>query len=280
MQPTHSALVVLAAFLAACSGRDKQPASTAAAPPVITVHAKDYEFEAPDSITAGWTTFHLVNDGPAFHHLQIIRLDSGKTVMDFIKATNKPGPMPAWVAFISGPNAPDPGHDSNATLELAAGSYAMLCLVDIPDNVPHFAMGMVHELTVTPATGAGAGAAPSGAADVVLTLRDYSFSFSRPLAAGKQTIEVRTEATQPHEIEILKLAPGKTADDVMKWVAKPVGSPPASGIGGVAGTSAGVHVRFTADLTAGDYLIACFIPDAKDGKPHAMKGMMQTIKIS
>jgi hypothetical protein len=280
MQPIRSALVALAVFLAGCSAKGKPAASTAAAPPVVTVRAKDFEFEAPDSITAGWTTFRLVNDGPGLHHVQIIRLDSGRTVIDFIKATNKPGPMPAWVTFISGPNAPDPGHESNATIELAAGDYAMLCLIDIPDHMPHFAMGMVHEFTVRPASGTSAGASPAGAADVVLTLRDYSFSFSRPLVAGKQTIEVRTEATQPHEIEILKLAPGKTADDVMKWMAKPVGPPPASGIGGVSGTSAGVHVRFTADLAAGDYLIACFIPDAKDGKPHALKGMMQTIKIS
>jgi hypothetical protein len=275
-------LVAFSVILVACSRGDRTAASTATAvaPPVVTVHAKDFEFEAPDSIAAGWTTFQLVNDGPALHHLQIIRLDSGKTVIDFIKATNKPGLMPAWVAFISGPNAPDPGHESNATIELAAGNYAMLCLVDVPDHVPHFAMGMVHEFTVKSATGALAGASPAGAADVVLTLRDYSFSFSRPLAAGRQTIEVHTEAAQPHEIEILKLATGKTADDVMKWLVKPVGPPPASGIGGVTGTSAGVHVRFTADLTPGDYLIACFIPDVKDGEPHAMKGMMQTIRIS
>src|ERR1700743_238478 len=44
----------------------------------VVVHAKDFAFDAPDSISAGWTSFHVVNDGPMLHHVQIVRLDSGK----------------------------------------------------------------------------------------------------------------------------------------------------------------------------------------------------------
>jgi hypothetical protein len=59
-----------------------------------TVHAKDFAFEAPDSITGGWTTFHLVNDGPNLHHIQLVRLDSGKTIQDLEAAMKNPGPPP------------------------------------------------------------------------------------------------------------------------------------------------------------------------------------------
>jgi len=36
---------------------------------------------------------------------------------------------------------------------------------------------------------------------------------------------------------------------------------------------------FTADLAAGDYGFICFVPDAKDGKPHMMHGMMQQFAV-
>ena len=36
---------------------------------------------------------------------------------------------------------------------------------------------------------------------------------------------------------------------------------------------------FTADLAPGDYGLICFVPDAKDGKPHLMHGMMKQITV-
>src|SRR5512142_1627211 len=80
---------------------------------VAVVHAKDFAFEAPDSITAGWTTFHLVNDGPNLHHIQLVRLDSGKTAQDLADAMKNPGPPPHWAVFVGGPNAPDPSTQSD-----------------------------------------------------------------------------------------------------------------------------------------------------------------------
>jgi hypothetical protein len=34
------------------------------------------------------------------------------------------------------------------------------------------------------------------------------------------------------------------------------------------------------DLTPGNYALLCFIPDAKDGKPHIMHGMMKDFTVS
>ena len=42
----------------------------------------------------------------------------------------------------------------------------------------------------------------------------------------------------------------------------------------------GMRGTFTADLTAGDYGLICFVPDAKDGKMHLVHGMMKNIKVS
>src|SRR6478736_314045 len=72
---------------------------------IAVVHGKDFSFDAPDSVTAGWTTFHFVNDGPGLHHAQLVRLDSGKTVADLEAALKTPGQPPRWIVEVGGPNA-------------------------------------------------------------------------------------------------------------------------------------------------------------------------------
>lgn len=287
---TTLALTLAIAAAAACAPKD-QPAATAdsaataaaatsagapSAPPVVTVHAADFKFDGPDSIPAGMVTFHLINDGTTFHHMQLVRLDSAKTFADLQAAIAKPGPMPAWITFVGGPNAPDPKSESNATMNMPAGNYAMLCFVDVPGGVPHVAKGMERSLTVVPSTMNYAAPKP----DVTLTLSDYSFETSVPLKAGPQTIEVRNNGPQLHEVELIRLAPGKKEKDVLAWMQKPNGPPPGSGIGGVAGAAPGEVSYFTADLTPGDYMLICFLPDRKDGKPHFMKGMVKTVTVS
>ena len=57
------------------------------------------------------------------------------------------------------------------------------------------------------------------------------------------------------------------------------GPPPAEPVGGVVVLDQGMRGTFTADLTAGDYGLICFVPDAKDGKLHLAHGMMKNIKV-
>src|SRR5215467_15074260 len=74
---------------------------------VAVVHTKDFAFDAPDSVNAGWTTFHLMNDAPGIHHLQFVRVDSGKTTADIVTAMDAviagKGPPPAWLTLVAGP---------------------------------------------------------------------------------------------------------------------------------------------------------------------------------
>ncbi|MEA3246640.1 MAG: hypothetical protein U9Q74_10850 [Gemmatimonadota bacterium] len=251
------------------------------APVAATIHemaitGSDFSFQAPDSIPAGVTHVSFTNKGPGFHHVQFVRLDSGKTLTDLEAALKNPGPPPGWAVFSPGPNAPDPGGSSNATVNFSAGNWAIICLVDLPGGVPHFAKGMVHPLTVTPSSGAVAAMPP---ADVTLEVADYAFTLSKPLAAGKQVVSVVAKGPQPHEVEIVRFEPGKTMDDMMKWFDKPNGPPPAHGVGGTTAQLPGEAVQFSVELTPGDYALVCFIPDAKDGKPHLAHGMLHPFKI-
>ena len=69
--------------------------------------------------------------------------------------------------------------------------------------------------------------------------------------------------------------------DFTKWMGGKMDTPPpVSGIGGaLALVPGGQPVYFTADFTPGEYLIVCFVPDARDAKPHVMHGMMQSFKV-
>lgn len=285
-------LIAVAALLSACSqkeaAKDSSAVSQAGAASAsqakfdptthtATVHAKDFAFDAPDTVSAGWTKFHLVNDGPNLHHLQLVRLDSGKTAADLEAAMKNPGPPPRWAVFVGGPNAPSPGSSSDAVVNLEAGNYVIMCLVDIPDHVPHFAKGMIHPLTVTAPNGPGL-AEPTP--DVTVTLSDYKFDVQGAISAGQHTIKVQNQGPQPHEVEVVRIAPGKTLKDLADWINAPKGPPPGDALGGVDAIVPGVSPAYTTvNFTPGHYAFLCFIPDAKDGKPHLEHGMVKEFDV-
>lgn len=263
--------------IAACRRTD---AAGAAVANVITIHGADFSYDAPATIPAGLTTVNFVNDGRALHQAQIVRLDSGKTITDLKAALNLPGNLPAWVVQLGGPNAVDPGLTGNATLELPTGNYALLCVVNVPGGVPHFMKGMVQPLVVTD-TGSKSHTAAAPVADETITMNNYAFELSAPLTAGTHTFKVVNPDRQPHEVELIRLAPGKTAADMLAWLKTQNGPPPRQALGGVAIVSpAAGPAYFTASLASGNYMLLCFVFDSGDGKPHFAHGMVLPITIS
>jgi hypothetical protein len=174
--------------------REAYAQTPAAGPNLVTITTTEYAFAAPASIPAGLTTVRLVNQGKEMHHVQLVRLAEGHTVAELMEIGHDE-PIPAWVTFVGGPNAHAPGAHSEATVQLEAGSYALVCLIPSPDGVPHIAKGMVKPLTVTPASGE----AQAPASDVRLTLTDYAFEFAPELTAGRHTLHVTNAASQPHD---------------------------------------------------------------------------------
>jgi hypothetical protein len=279
-------LLPLVALLMACATKDASKSASAsdsmqpvaaAKPNEMTVVATDYKFDAPDQVPSGMMTVHLVDNGSEMHHVAFIKLNDGKTMADVEQAMKTQGPMPAWAVDHGGVNPPRPGGGmASATQMLEPGNYALLCFVPSPDGMPHFAKGMVRPLTVTASTDASA---PAPTADIVMTLNDYTFTTSKPITAGKHTIRIENNGTQSHELMLARLVPGKKASEVPTWAEKPVGPPPAEPIGGVPAIAKGTSAFITADFTPGDYAFVCFIPDAKDGKPHFAHGMVQQVHV-
>ena len=241
-----------------------------------TVKATEFAFAAPDTIQAGWTTFHLVNDGTTFHHLAIVRIDSGKTMADVGAAMKVQGPPPKWIVEVGGPNAADPKAQTSGMVNMQPGLYVLLCFVDTPDHKAHMEKGMVRPLTVV------AGTTPSAepTADLTMTLADYAFTTSGALKGGHHVIKVTNKGPQSHEVAVIRIAPGKTLEDIDKSIYGPPGTAvPGNALGGIAGLAPGNSAYFEVDLTPGNYALACFVPDSKDGKPHIAHGMVKEFKV-
>lgn len=281
-----AAAAALALMTMACKGADAGTLdageialrSPDVAPTLLEVTARDFAFEARRTTPAGVTNVRLTNLGPDFHHVQLVRLSGGHTVEELVEQAKTDGEhLPAWAIPVGGPNSPAPGGGvAEAIVDLQPGEHALICLIPAPDGVLHLMKGMVVPLTVTSATGTIA-AVPTP--DVEMRLNDYSFTVSTEVAAGRRTIRVRNDAEQPHEVFIAKLAPGKNAGDLLTWMQKMDGPPPALPIGGVSFLATGEENYLTLDLEPGEYGLYCFVPDAADRRPHFMHGMIRQISV-
>lgn len=246
---------------------------------VVTVVARDFTLELPDTISAGLTTFHLLNRGKYGHHVTVVRLDAGKTPKDAVAALLAAGPgvRPAWMHPVGGPNGIMPGADADATLDLEPGTYLAFCEMPGPDPAPHFVKGMVKGFTVVGPARRAALPKP----DLTITMGDYAWAFSRPLTRGHHVIEVRNVGPQKHMLVIVRYREGYGEKDFLDWAYSPQqGRPmPVEHFGGVTTIEPGDSVVFDASFPPGRYGLFCFTPDAKDGKPHFMHGMRKALTV-
>ena len=110
-----------------------------------------YGFEGVTSVDAGEVTVRFRNGGSELHEANLFKLAPGFTVEQLVGALTAEGPPPAGpppFTPVGALQAMLPGSSQTATLDLEAGTYVFICFVPNPQGVPHFALGMVQELTV------------------------------------------------------------------------------------------------------------------------------------
>lgn len=244
----------------------------AGAIPEITITTVDHGFSAPAEVKAGLTRVTIQNDGHAPHHAQLARLKDGVT-LDKIFAAMQEDPMSIvpMLAWVGGPSVVDHGGSSTVTLQLEAGTHMLLCFVPDEEGLPHLAHGMMGTMEVLPAHGEER-AQP--AADLSLRFLDFAYAFSEAIPSGPQTWEIVNDGEVMHEITLVRLNDGATMEDVAHFIHAPQGPPPFASVGGMQAMDPGATAWLHLDLTPGDYLGICHIPDMPSGQTHADLGMI------
>ena len=276
-------------FLAACAGLlacsdarassrelagdgESAAESGAPSPRELVIKAGEYAFLAPDTVPAGLTRVRLTNIGKEMHHLQVSRLDDGRTLKDVLDAIAARAVSVPWLTPVGGPSVVTPGRERDVVVDLAPGNYVLLCFM--PEN--HLGKGMARSLVVTPPA-QSTRAEPHF--DARMVLNDFTFTTTPSLRAGRRTLRVENGAAQWHEVFIARLAPGAKPDDVFAWLRAPEGPPPFEPAGGAMALGRGQVNYMTVDLSPGEYALLCFVPDVKDHKAHVEHGMVGAFTI-
>ena len=119
----------------------------------VDVTAVEYEFQGPESVPAGVTSFVLTNDGVEAHFLNVVGLAEGHTVEELIAAyqtedENDDAGLVTDVDEFSDLAAPGGEDEEVINMTLESGTYAMLCFISDAEGTPHAFRGMARQFTV------------------------------------------------------------------------------------------------------------------------------------
>ncbi len=257
------------AALAAC-GDDDHSASAESDRPQITFTATDDSVSAPAEIPSGLVDITLdTARGELGHHVFVARLDDGVTLEEvmeddeafFTKLTIKGG---------NGTIAS--GEEAVMTMDLEPGNYFVL---DNPQNeespTDQFTVVAGEESTTPPEA---KGIVRMGPGMVIDVPDDFD---------GRGVWEfVNEDPDEVHEAAMVKLAPGKTAEDVVDWFHSDMSTAlPFDGeFGSMGALGPGERAWMTLEPgDPGDYVAICFIP-GRDGIPHIAKGMITPFTVT
>ena len=244
-------------------------------------------------LRAGLVKVDLHNVGTFPHQAQLFKLHKGVTAASYLASLEATGGGTALVLAdaTGGANTVDPGSHQVTWVNLKAGNYVVVCFQDGGDHgKPHFVDGMYASLTVF---GHGNDARPRGQVQGTIAAYTHEKTRSTPLVMGFHMPKVidsdglylfkNTAATDTHELAFLKLAPRKTAKDVVAFFrAGGVGQPPFTGdFGGAGALAPGGHSWLRMNMTPGQYVAVCFIPDdMPPHMPHVAMGMAQQFTVT
>jgi uncharacterized cupredoxin-like copper-binding protein len=247
----------------------------------VTITAIDYSYAMPSSfaLKAGFVDLMLVNNGTQPHQAQLARLNPGVTstqVVDELIDKRQEAQAFSLLTFVGGPDTISPGDGQETILDVTAGNYALLCLVTGPDGLPHIDKGMIHFLTVSPAQQTQP--APQDSGDLVI--QDHRYILPSPLThATVSTINVENQGTEPHEVNIVRLANGKGTQDILTFFRHPSGPPPFEEMGGMATLTPGSSGWMTVHLEAGNYAVFSTVPDPKTGNFQLTQGLLAPFTV-
>ncbi|WP_369776860.1 hypothetical protein [Streptomyces sp. R33] len=261
------------------------------APRPVDVRITASGIEAPESAQAGMVSFRVRTDDPNGHFLQAFRPHPGVTVdqvlADLAKAvSHQPVPTAEGISAVRdeaelfGGAQVTPSVPETFTAPITAGELVLL-------DFGAFLADPAHPVTRTlQLQGPKRSGSLTDFADGLVIERDTAdgprFDV-RGLDRAVGRILVHNSSGELHEMAVQPVAPGttdaqiqavfdRTAPGPLPYTGRPVGLGMLS-----PGRSALLETR---NLPPGTYVLMCFVPDAKTGLPHAVKGMHKVVVLT
>ena len=125
------------------SNKGSMPASD------VTLTLSDYSFDFSAPLTPGKHAVKILNHANQPHEAVMFQMSPGKTGEDMALwvETGMKGPPPG--APVAGISAMSPGKENILSLDVKAGSYALLCFMpDATDGKMHVAHGMIYNFKI------------------------------------------------------------------------------------------------------------------------------------
>lgn len=258
--------------------------------PIIGIGPDGAVENVPQQMAPGYTRFALETPADNGATLPLYRLKSGATLEEL-----QPALEAVDMAF-SGAGDPteainsaleiadivaeldlEPGLSDGVGLVMAEGEYVL-------DYAPYpMEEGAMPARTFRTFTVGGEVEAETPPADVDVEMVDFSFVLPADISAGQQVWRVRNAGEQLHHTVMFRLNEDATLDQMMAWMETEEGPPPGEPAAYVGIMSPGYAADYTLDLTAGNYVAICFMPDHRgdaSGMPHFMLGMVQEFQVA
>lgn len=247
---------------------------------MIDFLAEDYRFDGPEMLSAGDTIIRMQNQGREAHHIQLVKLDTGRTLAELLETLHGPvTQIPAWAKQVGAPNAVESGEQVEARVYLDPGHYAMICVIPAKDGTPHVVLGMYKALEVV-GPSSSVSLESDFPSDYHLVMADYDFTMLEEVTAGLHTFRVVNRGRHAHEASLVRLAPQATVDDVLASFAPGATKAlPGTLVGGVTGLEPGGEGVFTATLSPGRYGVLCLFPNPHHETSHVRRGMAITFMV-
>jgi len=273
--------------------RNTIPSAQAAAAgiPLYSVEARNFSFDGMPSVVPAERPIQLSFSNnetfPVTHELTVLKLPRGKTAHDVVADARHKGAKAKgdWEDVGDSP-ALEVGATAVVTLNLPPGRYVATCWqtgkAGGGTGPPHVAIGMFAPFTAS--TTAGAPAGGSGGPMYSVSVKNFTFQgmpASVPANRPFAVTFINDEAFPiGHEFVVLKLPPGKTAQDVVND-AKRKGPKAEDDWVHVADSGAPLPIGASAvvrmDLRPGSYVASCWQTGRAGGgtgPPHVVIGMI------
>lgn len=135
----------------------------------VKITSTGMNFDAPDEIPSGCSTFSYMNKTAGPHFFILVKLPEGKTIEDYraevtvpfnnllktwrgVEIAEEEAQLAQWFGphlFKGGSGIIDSGKTAVTALNLEPGNYVIECYIKMPNGDFHSLMGMLEPITVT-----------------------------------------------------------------------------------------------------------------------------------